>query len=121
MQVGIAASMWRGLADMPFGEYVSYCREAGAETIELSGWPDSYSRTLTLDDAGVETVRRLTGEAGLGVVAVGCPSELVQPSAEGRAAQVDLIRRHVDLQRANIERGEFEDEQAAAGGERLVV
>ena len=23
--------MWRGLADMPFPEYVTYCREAGAE------------------------------------------------------------------------------------------
>jgi sugar phosphate isomerase/epimerase/catechol 2,3-dioxygenase-like lactoylglutathione lyase family enzyme len=97
MQVGIAASMWRGLADMPFPEYVAYCREAGAETIELSGWPDSYSKTLTLDDAGIETVRKLTGQAGLGVIALGCPSDLVQPTPEGLAEQVRLIQHHVDL------------------------
>jgi len=39
VKVGIASSMWRGLADLPFPEYVSYCRQAGAEVIERSGSP----------------------------------------------------------------------------------
>jgi sugar phosphate isomerase/epimerase/catechol 2,3-dioxygenase-like lactoylglutathione lyase family enzyme len=97
MKVGIAASMWRGLADMPFPEYVEYCRDADADVIELSGWPDSYSRTLALDDAGIEQVRALTGRAGIDVCAVGCPSELVQPTPEGQAEQVALIKRYVDV------------------------
>ena len=97
MKVGIAASMWRGLADMPFPEYVTYCREAGAEVIELSGWPDSYARTLTLDDGGIETVRRLTGQAGIEVVAVGCPSDLAQPTVELQQAQAELMKRYVDV------------------------
>src|SRR5687768_17386657 len=50
--------MWRGLADMPFPDYVEYCRLAGAEVIELSGWPSSYSETLRLDDEGVDRGRR---------------------------------------------------------------
>ena len=73
------------LADLPFPEFVDYCREAGAEVVELSGWPQSYAGTLVLDDAGIE------------VVAVGCPSDLVQPTAEGMAAQVALIARHVEI------------------------
>ena len=97
MKVGIAASMWRGLADIPFPEYVEYCRGAGAEVIELSGWPQSYSGTLALDGEGIETVRALTGRAGLEVVAVGCASDFVQTTAEGMAEQVALIRRHVDV------------------------
>lgn len=97
MKVGIAASMWRGLADMPIAEYVTYCRAAGAEVIELSGWPDSYSKTLTLDDAGIETVRKLTADAGIEVVALGCPSDLAQPTPELQQQQADLITRYVDL------------------------
>jgi sugar phosphate isomerase/epimerase len=97
MQVGIAATMWRGLVDLPFPEFVAYCKEAGADVLELSGWPSSYSGTLVLDDAGVEQVRTLTRRAGLAVCAVGCPSELVQPEAAGKAEQVALIERLVDV------------------------
>lgn len=97
MKVGIAASMWRGLADLPFREYVEYCQSAGAEVIELSGWPDNYSKTLTLDDAVIEQVRALTRSAGIEVCAVGCPSELVQPTSEGPAEQVTLLERYVDI------------------------
>ena len=95
--VGIAATMWRGLVDLPFPEFVAYCREAGADALELSGWPRSYSGTLVLDAAGVEEVRRLTRQAGLAVCAVGCPSELVQPEEAGKAEQVALIERLVDV------------------------
>src|SRR5687768_4247665 len=85
--------MWRGLADLPFDEFVAYCKGTGADAIELSGWPDSYSKTLVLDDAGVARVR----STGLPVVAIACPSELVQPTAEGRAEQLSLMKRHVDV------------------------
>jgi len=98
--VGIAATMWRGLIDLPFPEFVAYCREAGADALELSGWPRSYSGTLVLDAAGVEEVRRLTRQAGLAVCAVGCPSELVQPEEAGKAEQVALIERLVDVAEA---------------------
>jgi sugar phosphate isomerase/epimerase/catechol 2,3-dioxygenase-like lactoylglutathione lyase family enzyme len=97
MKVGIAASMWRGLVDLPFPEFVEYCRDAGAEVMELSGYPKSYSETLVLNDAGVEMVRTLTRRAGVQVCAVGCPSDLVQPTPEGMAEQVALIKRHVDV------------------------
>jgi sugar phosphate isomerase/epimerase/predicted enzyme related to lactoylglutathione lyase len=97
LKVGIAASMWRGLADMPFPEYLAYCREAGAEMIELSGWPDSYSKSLTLDDDGIETVRKLTGQAGIEVVALGCSTDLAQPTVELQQAQAELMKRHVDI------------------------
>src|SRR5258708_3923480 len=100
MKVGIAASMWRGLADLPFPEFVEYCRAAGAEAIELSGWPQSYAGTLTLDDVGIAQVRTLTRRAGIAVVAVGCPSDPVQPTAEGMAEQVALIRRHLEIAEA---------------------
>jgi len=93
VKVGIAASMWRGLADLPFPEFVAYCKGAGAEVMELSGWPDSYAKTLTLDDAGVRQVQ----DAGIEICAVACPSELVQSTPEGRAEQVALMKRHVDL------------------------
>ena len=92
--------MWRGLVDLPFPEFVTYCREAGAEVMELSGYPKSYSGTLTLDDSGVEQVRKLTREAGIEVCAVGCPSDLVQPTAEGRAEQVAMMTRMVDVAQA---------------------
>ena len=97
MQVGIASSMWRGLADLPFPEYVTHCRDAGAEVIELSGWPDSYGRTLTLDEAGIAQARALTGQAGMTIVAVGCPDDLVQPDETALAEQVALIRRTIDV------------------------
>jgi sugar phosphate isomerase/epimerase len=97
VKVGIAATMWRGLVDLPFPEFVQYCRDAGADVFELSGWPKSYSESLVLDDAGVEQVRTLTDSAGIEVVAVGCPSELVQPTDAGKAAQANLIKHLVDV------------------------
>jgi sugar phosphate isomerase/epimerase len=100
MKVGIAATMWKGLVDLPFPEFVAYCKEAGAEVMELSGWPQSYSGTLVLDEAGVEQVRALTRRAGIEVCAVGCPTDLVQPTAEGKAEQVAMIRHMVDVARA---------------------
>ena len=97
MKVGIAATMWRGLVDLPFPEFVAYGREAGAEVMELSGFPKSYSGTLTLDESGVEQVRTLTRRAGIEVCAVGCPTDLVQNTAEGRAEQVAMITHMVDV------------------------
>lgn len=97
MKVGIAATMWRGLVDLPFPEFVSYCREAGAEVMELSGFPKSYSGTLVLDEDGVARVRTLTREAGIAVCAVGCPTDLVQSATEGRAEQVGMMRHMVEV------------------------
>lgn len=97
MKVGIAASMWRGLVDLPFPEFVTYCRDANCEVMELSGWPQSYSQTLTLDDAGIEQVRTLTRRAGLQVCAVGCPSDFVQPTPEGKSEQTALVKHCVDV------------------------
>ena len=127
MKVGIAASMWRGLADLPFPEFVDFCREAGAETIELSGWPQSYAGTLALDEAGIEQVRALTRSAGIEVVAVGCPSDLVQPTAEGMAAQVALIERHVTIaealgaQTVGLKAGNPPEGMGADEAQRLMV
>jgi sugar phosphate isomerase/epimerase/catechol 2,3-dioxygenase-like lactoylglutathione lyase family enzyme len=97
VKVGIASSMWRGLADLPFPEYVEYCRQAGADVMELSGWPKSHAGTLTLDDAGVEQVQALTQRAGLEVVAIGSPDDFVQTTPEGMAEQVALVKGFVDL------------------------
>jgi sugar phosphate isomerase/epimerase len=97
MKVGIAATMWKGLVDLPFPEFVAYCKEAGAEVMELSGWPQSYSGSLTLDAAGVEQVRSLTHHHGIEVCAVGCPSDLVQDTPVGLAEQVALIEHCVDV------------------------
>jgi len=47
-----------------FPEFVASCKEAGADVIELSGWPVSCSQTLAPDDEGVERVRTLTRWAG---------------------------------------------------------
>jgi sugar phosphate isomerase/epimerase/catechol 2,3-dioxygenase-like lactoylglutathione lyase family enzyme len=127
MKVGIAASMWRGLADLPFPEFVEYCREAGAEVLELSGWPQSYAGTLTFDAAGIDRVRTLVQRAGLGMVAVGCPSDLVQPTAEGMAAQVALIERHVALaealgaQAVGLKAGNPPEGMDADEAQRLIV
>ena len=49
--------------------FVASCKEAGAEVVELSGWPQSYAGTLVLDEAGVERVRALTHRAGIEVCA----------------------------------------------------
>jgi glyoxylase I family protein len=100
MKVGIAPTMWRGLVDLPFPTFVDYCKEAGAEVMELSGFPRSYSETLVLDEAGVEQVRTLTRHAGIEVCAVGCPTDLVQPTAEGMAEQVTMIWHLVDVAQA---------------------
>jgi inosose dehydratase len=97
VKIGIAPTMWRGLVDLPFPEFVEYCREIGCEVFELSGFPKSYSESLTLDAAGVEQVRTLTERAGLNVCAVGCPSELVQPTDAGKAEQATLIKHLVDV------------------------
>jgi sugar phosphate isomerase/epimerase len=100
MKVGIAATMWRGLVDLPFPQFVEYCREAGAEVMELSGFPKSYSGTLVLDENGVEQVRTLTRKAGIEVCAVGCPTDLVQPTPEGRVEQVAMIKHMLDVAQA---------------------
>ncbi len=97
MRVGIASSMWRGLADIPFPEYVTYCKNAGAQVIEISGWPDSYGKTLVLDDHGVTTARDLAASASLSITALGCPDDLVQTDSAEHANQVALIRRYVDI------------------------
>jgi len=89
--------MWRGLADLPLSEYVTYCQQAGADVIELSGWPQSYSGTLRLDAAGAETVRTATARAGVEVVAIGSPDDFVQATSEGLDAQVKLVTGFVDL------------------------
>src|SRR5579883_2402899 len=91
VKVGIASSMWRGLADMPFPEYVAYCQQAGAEVIELSGWPQSYGG-LRLDAEGLEQIRKLTRQAGIEVIAIGSPDDFVQPTADGMAEQVKLVK-----------------------------
>jgi hypothetical protein len=76
--VGIAATMRKGLVELPCPQFVASCKEAGTEVLELSGWPQSYSGTLALDEAGVEQVRALTGRAkdgkGSGGSSRACPS-----------------------------------------------
>jgi sugar phosphate isomerase/epimerase/catechol 2,3-dioxygenase-like lactoylglutathione lyase family enzyme len=97
VKVGIASSMWRGLADMPFPEYVAYCQQAGAEVIELSGWPQSYGGGLRLDAEGLEQIRKLTRQAGIEVIAIGSPDDFVQPTTDGMAEQVKLVKGYVDV------------------------
>src|SRR5579859_7087831 len=97
MRVGIASSMWRGLADLPFSEYLAYCRQADADVIELSGWESSYSGTLRLDAVGAQQVFEATSRAELSVVAIGSPDDFVQPMPERLDEQVRNVQRLVDF------------------------
>ena len=97
MQVGIASSMWRGIVDLPFPEYLAWAKRAGAEVIEVAAWPRSYSGTLTLDATTAAAVRDQVAAAGLGIVAVGAPDDLAQPDEAAWAEQVELIRRLIDI------------------------
>lgn len=104
MKVGIASSIWRGLADLPFSEYVAYSQTAGADVMELSGWPQSYSGTLRLDAVGAETARTEARRAGVEVIAIGSPDDFVQATPEGMEAQVKLVTDFVDLATGSRER-----------------
>jgi hypothetical protein len=65
-------------------EFVAYCKEAGAEVMELSGWPQSYAGTLVLGEAGVEQVRAPTHRAGIEVCARNAGTRPA-PTSENRA------------------------------------
>jgi sugar phosphate isomerase/epimerase/catechol 2,3-dioxygenase-like lactoylglutathione lyase family enzyme len=97
MQVGIASSIWRGIAELPFADYLAWARRCGAETIEVSAWPRSYGGTLALDSDGAAAVRAQVAAAGLGIVAVGAYDDLAQPDEAAWAEQVALIRRLIEV------------------------
>ena len=97
MQVGIASSMWRGIVDLPFPQYLAWAKSAGAETIEVAAWPQSYGGTLTLDATTAAAVRDQVAAAGLDIVAVGSPDDLAQSDETQWAEQVALIRRLIDV------------------------
>ncbi|MCC6629322.1 MAG: sugar phosphate isomerase/epimerase and 4-hydroxyphenylpyruvate domain-containing protein [Chloroflexi bacterium] len=97
MQVGIASSIWRGIADLPFPEYLAWARQSGAETIEVSAWPTSYGSTLALDAASAPAVRAQAAAAGLDIVAVGAFDDLAQADEADWQEQVALVRRLIDV------------------------
>ena len=76
MQVGIASSMWRGIVDLPFPEYLTWAKGAGAETIEVAAWPRSYSGALTLD-AATAVPARVIGLADSDGLVSGAPADVV--------------------------------------------
>jgi sugar phosphate isomerase/epimerase/catechol 2,3-dioxygenase-like lactoylglutathione lyase family enzyme len=97
MQVGIASSIWRGIADLPFPDYLAWAARCGAETIEVSAWPRSYGGSLTLDVDTAPAVAAQVAAAGLGIVAVGAYDDLAQADEAAWNEQVALIRRLIDV------------------------
>jgi sugar phosphate isomerase/epimerase/catechol 2,3-dioxygenase-like lactoylglutathione lyase family enzyme len=97
MQVGIASTIWRGISDLPFDQYLAWARAAGAEVVEVSAWPNSYGGNWRLDADTAAAVRQRVADAGMSIVAIGAHDDLAQADDAAWAEQVALIRRLIDV------------------------